>query len=92
MDSGVVPKMVQCLRGGGLLEALCQRCSPSTVFVGGFGTFGGFSLEHLVDVTEIFNLLHEEKQQRIFKLAYVAVLIFFALFWIICTALEDVDD
>ncbi|KAK8613967.1 hypothetical protein V6N13_122348 [Hibiscus sabdariffa] len=47
--------------------------------------------QHLVDVTEIFNLLHWEKKQRIFKLVYVVVLIFFAVFWMIYTALEDDD-
>ncbi|KAK8584372.1 hypothetical protein V6N13_109773 [Hibiscus sabdariffa] len=45
--------------------------------------------QHLVDVTEIFNLLHWEKKQRIFKLVYVVMLIFFAVFWMIYTALED---
>ncbi|KAB2070876.1 hypothetical protein F383_23724 [Gossypium arboreum] len=45
--------------------------------------------QHLVDVTEIFNLLHWEKKKRLFKLAYVVVLLFFAVFWMIYSALED---
>ncbi|KAK6274874.1 PREDICTED: probable protein cornichon homolog 2 isoform X2 [Theobroma cacao] len=48
--------------------------------------------EHLVDVTEIFNLLHWEKKQRLFKLAYLVVLLFFAIFWMIWSALEDVEE
>ncbi|MBA0826934.1 hypothetical protein Goarm_011746, partial [Gossypium armourianum] len=31
--------------------------------------------QHLVDVTEIFNLLHWEKKKRLFKLTYVVVLL-----------------
>ncbi|XP_022732743.1 protein cornichon homolog 3-like [Durio zibethinus] len=48
--------------------------------------------QHLMDVTEIFNLLHWEKKQRLFKLAYLVVLLFFSIFWIIWSTLEDVDD
>ncbi|XVF13276.1 hypothetical protein REPUB_Repub08aG0194800 [Reevesia pubescens] len=48
--------------------------------------------QHLVDVTEIFNLLHWEKKQRLFKLAYLIVLLFFSIFWMIWSALEDEDD
>ncbi|XP_012087083.1 protein cornichon homolog 4 [Jatropha curcas] len=47
--------------------------------------------QHLVDVTEIFNLLHWEKKQRLFKLFYLIVLLFLAIFWMILTALEDHD-
>ena len=47
--------------------------------------------QHLVDVTEIFNLLHWEKKQRLFKLAYLVVLLFFSIFWMIWSALEDID-
>ncbi|CAK9173141.1 unnamed protein product [Ilex paraguariensis] len=45
--------------------------------------------QHLIDVTEIFNLLNWEKKKRIFKLAYVIFLLFISLFWVIYSALED---
>ncbi|PON92890.1 Cornichon [Trema orientale] len=48
--------------------------------------------QHLVDVTEIFNMLHKEKKQRLFKLFYLVVLLFLCIFWMILTALEDHDD
>ncbi|CAI9755377.1 unnamed protein product [Fraxinus pennsylvanica] len=47
--------------------------------------------QHLVDVTEIFNLLNWEKKQRLFKLGYVIFLLFMSLFWMIFNALEDDD-
>ncbi|KAJ9173477.1 hypothetical protein P3X46_016601 [Hevea brasiliensis] len=47
--------------------------------------------QHLVDVTEIFNLLHWEKKQRLFKLFYLIFLLFLTIFWMIFTALEDHD-
>ncbi|CAA3033778.1 cornichon homolog 4-like [Olea europaea subsp. europaea] len=37
--------------------------------------------QHLVDVTEIFNLLNWEKKQRLFKLGYVILFLFMCLFW-----------
>ncbi|KAL8216646.1 hypothetical protein R6Q57_023483 [Mikania cordata] len=45
--------------------------------------------QHLVDVTEIFNQLNWEKKQRLFKLGYLAFLLFITLFWMIYNALED---
>ncbi|XP_057510875.1 protein cornichon homolog 4-like [Actinidia eriantha] len=45
--------------------------------------------QHLVDVTEIFNLLSWEKKQRLFKLGYLVLLLFISLFWTIYSALED---
>ncbi|KAL3818164.1 hypothetical protein ACJIZ3_004069 [Penstemon smallii] len=48
--------------------------------------------QHLVDVTEIFNLLSWEKKQRLFKLGYIVLLIFMCLFWLIYNALEDDED
>ncbi|GMI96205.1 hypothetical protein like AT1G12390 [Hibiscus trionum] len=48
--------------------------------------------QHLVDVTEIFNLLHTEKKRRLFKLAYLVVLLFFDIFWMIWSAIEDDED
>ncbi|XVF51628.1 hypothetical protein PTKIN_Ptkin04bG0199700 [Pterospermum kingtungense] len=47
--------------------------------------------QHLVDVTEIFNLLHWEKKQRLFKLAYLVILLFFSMFWMIMSALDEDD-
>lgn len=37
--------------------------------------------KHLVDVTEIFNMLPQEKKQRLFKLIYIIVILFLSLFW-----------
>ncbi|KAF1872566.1 hypothetical protein Lal_00016868 [Lupinus albus] len=36
---------------------------------------------HLVDVTEIFNLLPHEKKQRLIKLFYLVFLLFLSIFW-----------
>ena len=47
---------------------------------------------HLVDVTEIFNLLPKEKKQRLFKLFYIVFILFLSLFWMIYTSLDDHDD
>ncbi|KAJ8766125.1 hypothetical protein K2173_021642 [Erythroxylum novogranatense] len=47
--------------------------------------------QHLIDVTEIFNQLHWEKKLRLFKLFYLIILLFLAIFWMILTALEDHD-
>ncbi|CAN0908652.1 Protein cornichon homolog 4 [Linum grandiflorum] len=43
--------------------------------------------QHLIDVTEVFNLLHAEKKQRLYKLFYLIVLLFLAIFWYVDTAL-----
>ncbi|PHT39532.1 Protein cornichon -like protein 4 [Capsicum baccatum] len=43
---------------------------------------------HLIDVTEIFNMLSWEKKQRIFKLVHTAILLVISLFWVIYSALE----
>ncbi|KAK0586166.1 hypothetical protein LWI29_002088 [Acer saccharum] len=48
--------------------------------------------QHLVDVTEIFNLLNWEKKQRLFKLAYLVFLLFLSIFWMIWCALEDSEN
>lgn len=48
--------------------------------------------QHLVDVTEIFNLLNWEKKQRLFKLGYIILLLFISLFWLIYSALEDDEE
>ncbi|XP_051136879.1 protein cornichon homolog 4-like [Andrographis paniculata] len=45
--------------------------------------------QHLVDVTEIFNLLNWEKKQRLFKLGYILLLLFMSLVWLIFNALEE---
>ncbi|KAI4370377.1 hypothetical protein MLD38_018735 [Melastoma candidum] len=44
---------------------------------------------HLVDVTEIYNMLKWEKKQRLFKLAYLICILFLSIFWMIMTALND---
>ncbi|CAG7861242.1 unnamed protein product, partial [Brassica rapa] len=38
--------------------------------------------QHLVDVTEIFNLLDWEKKKRLFKLAYMILTLFLTIFWL----------
>ncbi|KAK4365865.1 hypothetical protein RND71_013745 [Anisodus tanguticus] len=48
--------------------------------------------QHLVDVTEIFNLLNWEKKQRLFKLGYIILLLCISLFWLIYSALEDDEE
>lgn len=45
--------------------------------------------QHLVDVTEIFNLLSWEKKKRLIKLGYLLFILFLSLFWMIWTTLED---
>lgn len=45
--------------------------------------------QHLIDVTEIFNMLHWEKKQRLFKLAYLIFLLFLSIFWMILCALNE---
>ncbi|KAJ0968735.1 hypothetical protein J5N97_021612 [Dioscorea zingiberensis] len=45
--------------------------------------------EHLVDITEIFNLLSREKKRRLFKLAYLVILLLLSFFWMIWSVLED---
>ncbi|KMT12241.1 hypothetical protein BVRB_5g101860 [Beta vulgaris subsp. vulgaris] len=45
--------------------------------------------QHLVDVTEIFNLLNWEKKKRLIKLGYLLFILFLSLFWMIWTTLED---
>ncbi|XP_042510301.1 protein cornichon homolog 4-like [Macadamia integrifolia] len=45
--------------------------------------------QHFVDITEIFNMLNWEKKLRLFKLAYVIILLCLTLFWMIYSVLED---
>lgn len=45
--------------------------------------------QHLIDVTEIFNMLHWEKKQRLIKMAYLVILLFLCIFWMIWSVLED---
>ncbi|KAH7687056.1 Cornichon protein [Dioscorea alata] len=49
------------------------------------------SRHHLIDVTEIFNLLNREKKRRLFKLIYFVSLLFLSLFWMIWSVMEDDD-
>ncbi|MBA0881362.1 hypothetical protein Goshw_028295 [Gossypium schwendimanii] len=72
-------------------ESLFYNVNDEMTYINGYVCFGvvfpNFDVisytrkQHLVDVTEIFNLLHWEKKKRLFKLAYVVVLLFFAVFW-----------
>lgn len=48
--------------------------------------------QHLIDVTEIFNLLPLEKKRRLIKLGYLALLLFCTIFWMIWSVLEETDD
>ncbi|XP_043700055.1 protein cornichon homolog 4-like [Telopea speciosissima] len=45
--------------------------------------------QHLVDITEIFNMLNWEKKQRLVKLAYLVIFLFLTIFWLIYSVLED---
>ncbi|XP_068651140.1 protein cornichon homolog 4-like [Aristolochia californica] len=45
--------------------------------------------QHLVDVTEIFNMLSWEKKQRLIKLAYLITLLFVSIFWMIFVVLDE---
>ncbi|OIV92758.1 hypothetical protein TanjilG_00892 [Lupinus angustifolius] len=45
--------------------------------------------KHLVDVTEIFNLLSWEKKQRLVKLFYLTFTLFISVFWMIYTSMDD---
>ncbi|XP_074568104.1 protein cornichon homolog 1-like [Curcuma longa] len=45
--------------------------------------------QHLIDVTEIFNQLNQEKKRRLFKLINLVILLFLTLFWMIYSILED---
>ncbi|XP_039037787.1 protein cornichon homolog 4-like [Hibiscus syriacus] len=47
---------------------------------------------HLVDVTEVFHLLRREKNIRLLKLAYLTILLFLDIFWMICSTIDDGDD
>ncbi|XP_030469415.1 protein cornichon homolog 4-like [Syzygium oleosum] len=47
--------------------------------------------QHLVDVTEIYNMLRWEKKQRLFKLGYLILLLFLSIFWMIMGALNEHD-
>lgn len=48
--------------------------------------------KHLIDVTEIFNMLAWEKKQRLVKLFYLVLTLFFSVFWMIYTTLEDHNE
>lgn len=45
--------------------------------------------KHLLDVTEIFSQLNDEKKRRLIKLIYLVTLLFLSLFWMIWSVLED---
>lgn len=50
--------------------------------------------QHLVDVTEIFNLLNWEKKKRLIKLGYLLFILFLSLFWYVTStvASESAND
>lgn len=48
--------------------------------------------QHLVDVTEIFNQLHWEKKQRLYKLVYLVILLFLSIFWMIWSIVDEEHD
>ena len=45
--------------------------------------------KHLIDVTEIFNMLSWEKKQRLVKLFYLVLTLFLSVFWMIYTTMDD---
>ncbi|PWA41471.1 cornichon [Artemisia annua] len=45
--------------------------------------------QHLVYATEVFSVMSREKNQRIFKLVYLACLLFFSIFWMIWSIVDD---
>ncbi|KAL0732729.1 hypothetical protein Bca4012_008938 [Brassica carinata] len=45
--------------------------------------------QHLVDVTEIFNLLNWEKKKRLFKLANIILNLIVTIFWILYSVQDD---
>ncbi|KAJ8900196.1 hypothetical protein K2173_024836 [Erythroxylum novogranatense] len=47
--------------------------------------------QHLVDVTEFYNQVNREKQQRLFKLGYLIILLVISIFWLLWTVLEEED-
>ncbi|KAL2348117.1 hypothetical protein Fmac_002117 [Flemingia macrophylla] len=44
---------------------------------------------HLIDVTEIFNMLSWEKKHRLIKLFYLVFTLFLSVFWMIYTSLDQ---
>ncbi|XP_078432964.1 protein cornichon homolog 2-like [Wolffia australiana] len=47
---------------------------------------------HLIDVTEIFRLLGEEKKRRMIKLAYYVAFFIFVVFRLVVTAVAVLED
>nr|GEX40284.1 protein cornichon homolog 4-like [Tanacetum cinerariifolium] len=45
--------------------------------------------QHLVYATEVFSVMAREKKHRIFKLVYLAFLLFFSIFWMIWSIVDD---
>ncbi|XXG64108.1 hypothetical protein AAC387_Pa05g2151 [Persea americana] len=51
--------------------------------------------KHLIDVTEIFRLLNDEKKIRLVKLVFYLTLLFITIYWLVAsavTSLVDEDD
>ncbi|CAM8878057.1 unnamed protein product [Rhodiola kirilowii] len=53
-----------------------------------YNTILYFKREHLLDVTEIFNTLNQEKKKRHYKLGYIVVLLCLSLFWLLLSTME----
>lgn len=67
---------------GHWIMALC--CAPYVYFNVRLYRQG----KHLIDVTEIFNLLSWEKKQRLVKLFYLVFTLFLSVFWMIYTSMD----
>ncbi|GAU46664.1 hypothetical protein TSUD_184520 [Trifolium subterraneum] len=74
------------------LAAIRYWATQVTLRVSSLGREGYRQGKHLVDVTEIFNMLASEKKQRLFKLFYLIFILFLSLFWLIYTSLDDDYD
>ncbi|KAL5571962.1 hypothetical protein UlMin_021559 [Ulmus minor] len=47
--------------------------------------------DHLVDVTEIFNQLNQEKKNRYYKMTYLVILFVFSLVWLLFNLGDEFD-
>ncbi|PIN23792.1 ER vesicle integral membrane protein [Handroanthus impetiginosus] len=60
-------------------------CLPYTYYNVALYTQG----RHLVDVTEIFNQLSQEKKVRLYKLGYLVILVALTIFWMIWSIVDE---
>ncbi|KAL5539905.1 hypothetical protein UlMin_045083 [Ulmus minor] len=47
--------------------------------------------DHLVDVTEIYNQLNQEKKNRYYKMTYLVILFVFSLLWLLFNLGDEFD-